>query len=355
MEDKNSKLDEKFKLVADTIRSYPLQLKQAWDEIRMLNFPEDYKKIKNIVFCGMGGSALGARMVDSLAFNQLRVPLEIFNDYKIPNYVDANSLVIISSYSGTTEETIESTYQALKRNAKIFGITTGGTLADLLNKEKAPAYVFDPKHNPSKQPRMAIGYACGAVLSLLTKLDVITVSAEDIEKAIAIMNVVLTDYNENAPGEKNLARVYAESLKNRIPVFVASDHLVGTIHTIKNQFNESAKTFAVLFELPELNHHLMEGLKNPAKIREVFTFVFITSHLYSEGVQKRYPLTAEVVDKNGLPYLMYSPRSEDKLSQVFETLIFGSFVVYYLTRLYNIDPMAIPWVDYFKEKLKSNK
>ena len=132
---------------------------------------------------------------------------------------------------------------------------------------------------------------------------------------------------------------------------VASEHLIGTAHTIKNQFNESAKTFCALFDIPELNHHLMEGLKNPAKLKELFTFVFINSNKYTERVQKRYPITSNVVEKNGVSFQMFSPRSENKLSQVFETLVFGSFIVFYLTKKYSIDPMAIPWVDYFKQEL----
>ncbi len=348
--DKTS-LEEKFKLVADTIRSYPAQLKQSWDEISKMYVPNDYKNVDNIVFCGMGGSALGARMVDSFAFDRLRVPFEIFNDYKIPNYVNNKSLVILSSYSGTTEETLEATYEAIKKQAKIFGITTGGSLSEIIIKEKLSGYIFEPIYNPSGQPRMSIGYASGAVLALLSKLSLITVTNEEIEETIRVMNDVLTEYQESAPAEKNLAKKYADTLRGRVPIIVASEHLVGSAHTIKNQFNESAKTFSALFDIPELNHHLMEGLKNPERLRTLFTFFFINSKLYSEKIQKRYPLTSKVVEKNGVDYIMYSPRSSNRLSQVYETLVFGSFIVYFLTLKYEIDPMVIPWVDFFKSRL----
>jgi len=101
----DTSLEEKYKLVADTIRAYPLQLRQAWDEIQSSHIPDSYKDIDNIVFCGMGGSALGARMVRAFAFDRLRVPMEIYNDYKIPNYVNNKSLVIVSSYSGADTKT----------------------------------------------------------------------------------------------------------------------------------------------------------------------------------------------------------------------------------------------------------
>jgi glucose/mannose-6-phosphate isomerase len=348
---KQSGLEEKYKLAADTIRLYPNQLKQAWDEINYLSLPNNYKSVDNIVFCGMGGSALGARMVGSYAFRKLRIPLEIVNGYNIPNYTNNKSLVVLSSYSGTTEEIIECTYQAIKVNAKIFGITTGNTLGDILKKDKIPNYIFDPKYNPSKQPRMSIGYALGATLSLFNKLGFITVEEDEIDDAMSISFDILTEFHENAPIQKNLAHSFAKSLYGNIPILVASEHLAGTAYTIKNQINESAKTFSGLFEIPELNHHLMEGLTNPLKQKELLKFVFFSSKLYTDKIRKRYSVTTDVLKKNSIDYLTFLPRSEKRLSEVLETLIFGSFVVYYLTKLYKIDPMEIPWVNYFKKQL----
>lgn len=352
-QDKNSQdnLNAKFKSVADTIRAYPAQLRQAWDEISALPIPEDYKSAKNVVFCGMGGSALGARIVDSLMIDRMRVPVEIFTEYHIPNYAFKETLVIISSYSGNTEETLSCANEAISKGAKVFGITTNGRLSELLEKDNIPRYVFDPKNNPSGQPRMAIGYSAGAVLALFAKLGFITISDEDIENTISAMNEELSEYHENAPSDKNLAKSYAQKIKGKVPILIASEHLKGAAHTIKNQLNESAKTFSALFDLPELNHHLMEGLANPAKFKDIATFIFIGSNLYSDRVQKRYPLTQEVVDKNKVSYEVFTPKSDKKLTQVFETLIFGSFVVYFLTKQLNIDPTKIPWVDHFKDKL----
>ena len=348
---KVSEQEKNYKLVADTIRLYPNQLKQAWDEIKFLSLPNNYKNVNNIVFCGMGGSALGARMVDSFAFNRLRVPLEIINGYDIPNYANKDTLVVVSSYSGTTEEIIECTYKAIKANAKVFGITTGAKLGDILKKEKLPAFIIDPTYNPSLQPRMSIGYAFGATLSLFCKLGFISVSDEEIEEAMSVSFNVLTQYHENSPSEKNPAFNFAKSLEGKIPIFVASEHLVGTAHTIKNQFNENSKTFSAIYEIPELNHHLMEGLKNPVKEKDLLKFIFINSDLYDDRVQKRYQVTASVLDKNMIDHITYKPSSNTRLSQVFETLIFGSFTVYFLTKLYNIEPLSIPWVDYFKKQL----
>lgn len=344
-----SSLEEKYKSVLETIELYPEQIQESWDKVSAMELPEEYSDISSVVVCGMGGSALGARMVDSLVFDQLRIPLEIFNSYKLPNYASPKTLAILSSYSGTTEETLEGGYQALSREVKIFGITGGGKLKDVLIEANVPTYIIDPKNNPSGQPRMGIGFSFGAILALLAKLKVADIAKGEIEKGLKVMREVTTEYEVDSP--TNLARKYARELKEKIPILVASEHLVGTVHTIKNQFNESSKTFSALYELPELNHHLMEGLANPKKLKEIFKFVFFSSKLYAERIQKRYSITGEVVEKNGVDHLVYVPYSDTKLSQVLETLVFGSFVVYYLSKDYRIDPTTIPWVDYFKGEL----
>ena len=344
-------LEAKFQLVLATIKSYPAQVSQAWDEVSAISLPDEFKNVQNVIVSGMGGSALGARVVDSLAFDRLRVPLEIFTEYSLPNYANENTLVVVSSYSGNTEETLTSCYNALSKKCKVFGITTGGKLAEILEKENLPRYVFDPKNNPSKQPRMAIGYATCALLALLSKMGLVSVDKAEIGEAISKMQEVISDCDEDKIVPGNLAKSYAKKIYGKIPVLVASEHLLGAAFTIKNTLNESSKTFACLFDLPEANHHLMEGLRNPTDNKKLLYFVFFNSNLYSESVKKRYPLTAEVVGKNGVEYSIYSPFSDKKISQIFSVLAFGSLIAYYLTKEYALDPLEIPWVDYFKSKL----
>jgi glucose/mannose-6-phosphate isomerase len=349
---KNDYEDEYIKIL-DSIKGYPDQLVQAWNEVHALEIPEDYKKVSNIVFCGMGGSALGARMVDSFTTEKrLRIPFEIFTEFHIPEYTNQDSLVVISSYSGNTEETIHCLHEAILKKSKIFCITTGGKLAELMSKEGLPGYVFNPVHNISNQPRMATCYASGAVLGLLSVLGLAHVTYDEIEEAVETMEAAILELDENVAKHKNVANLLMEKVRNKLPVIVASEHLVGTAHALKNSFNENAKTFAVLFDLPELNHHLMEGLANPKLLKNEMHFVFITSELYSERIQIRYPLTFRVVEDNGIEFSVYNVQSRTKLSQVYELLIFGSFLIYYLTRDLKLDPVAIPWVDFFKRELK---
>ncbi len=335
-----------------SILSVADQIEQSFSEIYSLEIPKKFFAAKNIVISGMGGSALGGRVVDSIIPQRVRVPVEVFTEFYIPNYVNKETLVIVSSYSGSTAETINDAYEAIKRDALVFVITTGGKLAQIAEKEKVPAFIFEPRFNPSGQPRYALGYSIASLLALLSRCEYISLSREEQKGLVSFVKEKTSQLVAEVDSSINLSKRFALELLGKVPVLVTSEHLIGSTHSFKNLLNETAKTFAVLFDIPELNHHLMEGLKNPVRIRDFFKFVFFESKLFSKEVYKRYPLTKEVVSKNGFPLLTYSALGENRLLQAFEVVVFSYFVSYYLSFLYQEDPAKIPWVDYFKEKLK---
>jgi glucose/mannose-6-phosphate isomerase len=319
------------------------QCEQILDDSNSFSLPESHKKAKNVVFSGMGGSALGAQLVQSLYKDKLKLPFYINNDYSFPNFANEDTLVILSSYSGTTEETLASAHDAILRNCKIVSITTGGELESLLKEKKLPVFKFDPKNNPCGQPRLGTGYSFYGTIILLQKAGVLEIEKDELLSAIEPVR----KYNDMIRSE---AIKFSQNLYERVPVIFAAEHLVGTAHVLRNQFNETSKNFSSYSPLPELNHHLMEGLKNPKDSR--LTVFSIDSDLYSERIKKRIELTKDVVSKNNVPFISYKAGSPEKLSQVLELLSFGGFLTFYLSILYDQDPSLIPWVDYFKEQLK---
>lgn len=341
---------DKGKILA-SIRLLPDQVEQAWQEITEIKHSYKRSNIDNVVICGMGGSALGGRIVNSLVMDRIKLPLQISTEYDIPNFVNSNTLVIGTSYSGNTEETLSAVRQASKMKARIFGITTGGKLAKFLKSEKFPAYIYKPLANPSEQPRMALGYSIAATLSLLNSFGFVSLPDDLPYEIASVVRKLVKEYDLDVSSHENLAKTIAKKIKNKIPVLIASEHLYGAAHAFKNQLNENAKAYSNIFDIPELNHHLMEGLKFPAKARELLYFVFYKSDLYRKELKKRYDITADVVSKNGYPYTIFSPITKTKITQVFETLTFGSFVSFYLAALHGVDPSKIPWVDYFKDQL----
>lgn len=329
-----------------SIEALPEQCQQTWEEVRDLNIPSDYFSVKNIVVSGMGGSALGTHVFYSLFSEKLKIPLQIINEYHLPASVNRDSLVLLSSYSGNTEETLSCAQEAKKIGAKILGITTGGLLGEFLKEEGFPAYIFLPKHNPCNQPRIGLGYSILGQIALFVKCKLVNLLEEDVFQMISFLK------NERER-IKEIAKMTASAIKDKIIIVVGSGFLAGNAHIFSNQLNENSKNFSCYFLIPELNHHLLEGLINPSKAKPFIGF-FLNSELLEERIKKRINLTKEVFAKNGAEILEFKSEGRNKLEQSFMTLLFGSFLSFYLSILYNQDPSLIPWVNYFKEQLSKS-
>lgn len=312
------------------------QCRQIWELAKDLEFPQEYKKVQNIVICGMGGSAYGGYVTSSLFKDQLKVPLLSNNDYHLPGFVNKETLVILSSYSGTTEEVLSCQEEAFSKGLKITAISSSEKLGK-------PSLVFDPKFNPSGQPRLGTGYMVLGTIAILNKLGLINISDEQIAQA-------LSELETNQDQIRNRAREIARKIYGFIPVIIAAEFLGGNNHILRNQLNETAKSFSAFSHLSELNHHLMEGLKNPED-KKLFV-LFINSEIYSDKISKRAKLTQDVVGKNNIAFDEYIPQGSTKLSQMLNVLSFGGYLSLYTAFLYGQDPSVIPWVDYFKRELE---
>lgn len=335
-----------------SVQEFALQLEQTKEDLAQLNIPKSYQTIKNIVVNGMGGSRLGGRVAQRLFEDTLRVPIYNIGYYELPRFVNEDSLLILSSYSGNTEETLATVEEALKRKAKILIYAQNGKLAQVAQKNNLPGYCnFSPKHNPSNQPRMSIGYQIMAILLMLVKCKLLTIQDNEIDNLIKFTLKVRAKYNVDIPLINNFAKQTAQYFQEKIPVFIGAQHLVGALHVIRNQLNENSKQFNVYFEIPEMNHHLLEGMQFPHSNPQNLRFFFVQSKLYHPRVQARFAITKKVLAGYKIKYEEINLQGQTKIEQVFEVIQFGSFVSFYLAILNNLDPTPIPWVDYFKKQL----
>lgn len=341
--------------VLESVNDLPQQLYQAFTESKNTAFPSNYSQVKNIVVCGMGGSRFPALIIRELFKDSFSIPYLINDDYVVPGFVNKDSLVILSSYSGTTEEVIACGKSALEKGAKIAGIAIGGEVSTFLKKIGAPTYIFNPQYNPSGQPRIGFGYNVGGHLGLLFKLGLINLSKESIEKSLANLPSLLKSFLIGVPIKNNPAKQLAKKLYKKYPYYIVSEFLIGVGNAIANQTNETAKSISSFRVIPELNHHLMEGLKFPDVLRHLELFVFFYSKFYSPQIQKRFHITKDVVEQNKIKTYWHELQGKSKIEQVFELMGLGSYVTMYLAALYNQSPSSIPYVDYFKKKLKEMK
>ncbi len=329
----------------DTLGSTELaseQFKVAWDEVLSLNITQDYHDVNSIVFCGMGASIYGALVIKALEGANFNYPSEIVTDYHLPSYVDENTLVVPTSYSGNTEEVLSCAVDAKDKNAKMIVLTRGGKLADFAKENNLPAYIFDGKLNPAGVPRLGNGYSIFGLMGLLHLTKVITLDHTIIEQAI--------EYGkQNQIALKTKAQEDVEKYVGTIPVIIAGEHLSGNAQILRNQFNETSKAFSAYYLVPDLNHHLMEGLAFPTNAP--LTFFVCNSNNYSPKIQKRMELTVEVIEKNNQDVIQFTATGANVFQDFVEVLLYGSYLTLYLGLTYDQNPAINPWVDYFKEKL----
>lgn len=335
-----------------SIEAFGCQLQEVYDIAAKLKLPVNYRNPARVVVVGMGGSALGAHVIKSVFGKDLKVPFEIVNDYHVPAYADARTLVVCSSYSGTTEEVLTAAAEAKKKKALVLVICAGGALALWAKKNKVPALIFTTNNNPCGSPRMGLGYSVLGQIALLQKAGLVKFSPSDFKKVLATVRKYQKIFGISGPLEKNPARELAQSLLDKSVICVASGHLAGNAHVCVNQLNENAKRFGAYFLIPELNHHLLEGMLFPRSNPKNLAFLFLESKLYDARAQKRYAITKEVLNKNHIAHFSYTCGARTMLEQAFEAIIFSSYFSYYSALGEDIDPTAIPFVDFFKAQLK---
>jgi len=342
------KLDEKNMM--GSVDALADQVRHAWEACQKVKVSLS-EPVHNVVVVGMGGSALGPDVFKHAFKSELTVPFEVYNSYELPAYANKNTLVVLSSYSGTTEEVLFAGKQAEQLGAQIMVIAAGGDLKKLADDKGYPAYIIDPKFNPSNQPRMAIGYAITGLIGMMVQAQLANITDTEIQEVVNTIIQVSEKLRVEVPQQENQAKLLAFQSIERRPIFVASDFLVGAAHVGANQWNENAKIFADYKIIPEINHHLMEGLRFPKSNNDNHVFYFFQSELYSPRVQKRMTLTQAVVEQNKIETMAIKLESETKLTQVFELITLLAYAGFYVSMLEGINPSPIPFVDWFKDEL----
>ena len=329
-------------IVLDSINNFPKQISQVIDDVSKIDFPASYSNAENIIISGMGGSLFSYFNINHFFRSTLKKPIFCVNDYINPKFLDKNSLFISSSYSGTTEEVLTATNDALTKTDNITGLTVDGALSELLKKNKKIYYQFDPKFNQSGQPRIGYGYMIFGAICILARLGYIDLDNQQLLTAINDLTASQQQIYQQAQGIIN-------EIEGKIIIYATADHLSGVAHVIRNQTNESSKHLAEYNLIPELNHHFMEGLQFPTDKKIVF--IFLNSSFFDDKISLRLKLTQEIVEKNNIATKIIEINSANRLSELLNFLQFGGYLTYLLGMKHNVDPSIVPWVDYFKREL----
>ena len=333
------------------LHEMPRLCDQAWQMAMNFNLPRDYASVDKVVILGMGGSAIGGDLVSSLAVSEAKLPIIISRGYELPAYTSTKTLVIASSYSGNTEETISSFEQALRTGAKKLVITTDGKLKAMAEERGVPIFSFDYK----AQPRAALPFSFIPILCFLQRLGFISDNSQDMAEIAEVLQKLSQRIDESAPWSQNPAKQLASKLYNHLPVVYGAGIVSEVAHRWKTQFNENTKTWAFYEVFPELNHNAVVGYQFPQDLASKIVVVLLQSSLLPKRIQLRYQVTCQLLEQAGVSYQIVNGNGVSPLSQIMSLILFGDYVSYYLAMLYQIDPSPVKAIDFLKGQLEQNE
>ncbi|MFC2009913.1 bifunctional phosphoglucose/phosphomannose isomerase [Chloroflexota bacterium] len=329
------------------LRDLPQQCQDAWELAGNFILPEDYKRVNKVVILGMGGSAIGGDLIRSLAEAEAKSPVIIVRGYDLPKFVDEKTILIASSYSGNTEETLSALAQADGTGAKILAITTGGKLTDYAKNKNTPVFAY----NYPAQPRAALGYSFFPILRFLQQLGIITDKSAEVTETVAVLEDLLTEVAENTPTAQNPAKQMAQYLSDGLPVIYGAGILTEVAHRWKTQINENSKAWAFYEVLPELNHNAVVGFPKPPAVAQSARVIMLRSPLLGDRLLLRYRVTAELLARAGVSYQFCEAMGKSRVAQMMSLVMLGDYASYYLGILYGEDPSPVAVINYLKNEL----
>lgn len=329
------------------IDELPIQLEAAYKLGMSLVLPA-VQPVERIVAAGMGGSAIGADLVAAYLADQLKVPFLVHRDYNLPAWAaDSQTFVVVSSHSGNTEEALSAFETAQSRGCQLLAICTGGKLEAECRAAGITVWKFDH----TGQPRAAVGYSFGLLLALLTKLQLIEDQTHEFDHACEVMTSLQARIKAEVPVIQNAAKRQAGQFVNRHVTIFASGFLSPVARRWKTQFNEVAKAFAAFEVLPEADHNTLAGIYNPAQQVCQEYAMFLAASLEHPRNFERVEKTRQLLMLEGIGTDTFNAKGENRLAQMWSSLLFGDYVAYYLAMLYDADPTRIPPITLLKEEL----
>jgi glucose/mannose-6-phosphate isomerase len=329
------------------LHEFSKQCQRAWQKVLEFELPREYAKIDKLIILGMGGSAIGGEIVRRLALAESKVPVWVHRDYNLPLFVDEGTLVIASSYSGNTEETLSAFSQALKTPAKKLVLTTGGKLKELAKRDGTPIFVIDYK----APPRAALPHNLIPLIGIFQKLGLFRDQPANLEEALKILRKLSRDFIETTPLVSNPAKQLATKVGGHVPIIYGAGILSGVAKRWKTQLNENSKTWAFFELFPELNHNAVLGYEFPSQVKERIFVILLRSSLLHPRSQLRYEATAKLLAKAGISHEFVEAPGATALAQVLSLVLLGDYLSIYLAILNRIDPTPVDSIDFVKKYL----
>lgn len=327
----------------------PDQLQAAWELGQRQTLPA-WPGIRQVVVAGMGGSAIGADLVSAYAAPLGSAPVIVHRDYGLPAWVNGpQTLVIASSHSGNTEETLTAFEAALTRGCRCLAFATGGKLKQAAAQAGVHTWLFE--HHG--QPRAAVGFSFGLLLAALARLALIPDPGAELQDALSAMRLQQTGLRAQVPAAQNLAKRIAGQLVGRWVIVFGTDVLAPVARRWKGQISEVAKAWAQFEFLPEADHNTLAGTLQPEAMLPQTAALFLCSPSDHPRNRLRSELTRQALMLEGMNTDLVDAQGETRLAHLWTCLHLGDYVSYYLAMAYGFDPTPIENIERFKKALQA--
>lgn len=343
-------LDEIRKVDKSNMLSFCMEAPKHYGKAAQLaqEFNVDLPRPENIVVAGMGGSGIGGELFKDWAQDKASIPIEVCRDYHLPAYANGKTLVLCTSYSGETEETLNVFLEALKRKCTVISISSGGTLQMYAGKLNVP-------HLPvpsGMAPRATLPYLFLPLPIILEKLGL----ASGVDKELAETAKVLTQVSsESSPEnmtESNVARTLALEADGTMPVVYGFRFYRAVAQRIKTQFNENSKNLAKWEYFPELNHNEIVGWQKAEEFAPRLSVVFIRDSEEPREIRERIEFMKETVNKTSVRTFELWSKGKSRIARMASVICTGDFASVYLAVLRGVDPTPVEVISILKERLK---
>lgn len=329
-------------MMHDLILGFPQQLQNAVKIGQKIQFSEPKHEIRNVLVAGLGGSGIGANLVEVFVADKLKVPYSITKTYDIPRFVDEHTLFIASSFSGNTEETLAALEKAQKRKAHIFCLTSGGKALEIAQKE---GYDYVQVPNEAPCPRAFLGLSLTQLLFVLKGYKLINgFFSKDLKEAIELLNT-------NQTAIQTQAKTLAHELYGKSPILYSDIPFGPNLVRFQQQINENAKQLCHVNVFPEMNHNELVGWGLLPEVYQYTAVIMVRSDFDHPRVSHRMDICHQIFAKKAANVITIQPLGTSFIAQNIYLIHLFDWVSYYLAELNQVDSFEIDVINYLKSEL----
>jgi glucose/mannose-6-phosphate isomerase len=330
------------------INGLPDQLLAGWELGQTLPLPAGLSDLRHVIIAGMGGSGIGADLLEACMAETCPLPIVVLRNYSLPAWVHGpETLVIASSHSGNTEETLAVFAEARARGCRLLALTTGGRLAETGDSDGWPAWRFVY----AGPPRTAVGYTFGILLAAFFRLGLAPDPLTDLLETVEALRIHQKHLLPEVPTPHNPAKRMAGQLVDRWVVLFAADDFLPVARRWKGQISEMAKAWAQFEALPEADHNSLAGLSHPERPLEHMLALFLTAPANHPRNQLRLDVTRRMFMVQGINTDFIRARGSSRMAQLWTLLHMGDYIAYYLAMAYGEDPTPVDALTELKQEL----